>query len=121
MLPQVGGVLAVVLVAFAVWVHSMPPPAPAVLVQEATATTTTPPQQLNLEMLESLGPEVLARAGLTREDLEKMTFSTQETTASAASTSEADEKISLDDEEVPRQEKAPPSEDHNTATTIDEL
>ena len=112
------------LVAFAMWIRSVPP-APVPEKKPLTTTTTTTTSQLDLDALKNLDPETLAKAGLTLEDLEKMTvtFNTdddlqqqqlpqdQDHLEEKTSPVDGDEEISLDEPEAAAEEM-PPSEDH---------
>ena len=118
------------LVAFAMWIRSVPPaPVPEKKpLTTTTTTTTTTTSQLDLDALKNLDPETLAKAGLTLEDLEKMTvtFNTdddlqqqqppqqlqqdQDHLEQKTSPVDGDEEISLDEPEAAAEEM-PPSED----------
>jgi len=107
MLPYAGGVLLVGLVAFALWVRSVPP-APVKL--ETTPAMPPQQQQFDLDMLKSMDPETLLKMGAKIEpdnDGEGMATPSknEHDTAAAADDSapplQDDEEISLDDEVPP--------------------
>ena len=109
LLPYAGGVLLLILTVFAVWVRSVPP-APVLEKKPLTSTTTSTTPQFDLDVLKSLDPETLAKAGLTLEDLEKMTTTVttedlQQQQQQESLLSEGDEEISLDEPEVGKEGK----------------
>ena len=115
LLPYAGGVLLLILAVFAVWVRSVPP-APVLEKKPLTSTTTSTTPQFDLDVLKSLDPETLAKAGLTLEDLEKMTTTVttedlqqqqQKAPQQQEKTplSEGDEEISLDEPETGKEEQ----------------
>jgi len=75
LLPYAGGVIAVLLLAFALWVRTVPPAEPKPKVVNATTTTTSATSPLDLS---SIDPEALKQAGLTMEDLQRMTMEAQQ-------------------------------------------
>jgi len=135
MLPYVAGGILVCLVAFAIWVRSVPPTPPKV---ETPPDATSQAQTLDLDALKNMDPELLAQAGLKLEDLEKMAMPESdvevdtdgllaEEGAPPLHESAEDEEISLDDEDPKieqetspvRQEEPPVQTDEQKAT--DEL